>query len=179
MPIWPGLAASEFEVRYNGVVQSVELVDHAVAPASVLVFDSSQSVAGLKLTALRAAVVRLIGARGRGPGGPAGGVGQHRSLYMEDQRAPETTNTVVSSGLLHLVAEETAGRAWGLAAASDIDTAFSEIAREARARYLLRVSAHGGGDARPVPDRGLAAARSGDVRSRHAYFVPEPGASVR
>jgi VWFA-related protein len=51
-----GLRAQDFELRDNGVVQRVELVANDTMPlTAVLVFDTSGSVAGEKLAALRAA----------------------------------------------------------------------------------------------------------------------------
>jgi VWFA-related protein len=51
-----GLAASDFELRDNGVVQQVELVASGSQPLlAVLAFDTSGSLAGEKLVALRAA----------------------------------------------------------------------------------------------------------------------------
>jgi VWFA-related protein len=52
----PGLAASNFELKDNGVLQQVELVSAESRPLqAVLVFDASSSVAGEKVVALRAA----------------------------------------------------------------------------------------------------------------------------
>jgi VWFA-related protein len=52
----PGLRASNFELQDNGVVQQVELLASETRPVqAVLVFDSSSSVAGDKLVALRSA----------------------------------------------------------------------------------------------------------------------------
>lgn len=51
-----GLAASDFELKDNGVVQDVELVTSDQVPlVAVLAFDASGSVAGPKLAALQAA----------------------------------------------------------------------------------------------------------------------------
>ena len=51
-----GLAASDFELKDNGVVQQVELVASDQLPlVSVLAFDTSASVGGPKLAALQAA----------------------------------------------------------------------------------------------------------------------------
>jgi VWFA-related protein len=51
-----GLAATDFEVRDDGIVQQVELVDAAARPVqALLVFDASSSVRGAKLEALRRA----------------------------------------------------------------------------------------------------------------------------
>lgn len=51
-----GLAASDFEVRDNGVLQQVALVEQQVVPVTAsLVFDASGSVTGVKLRHLRAA----------------------------------------------------------------------------------------------------------------------------
>ena len=50
-----GLAASDFELKDNGVIQKVELISTEALPLlAVLVFDSSASVAGEKLKALQA-----------------------------------------------------------------------------------------------------------------------------
>jgi VWFA-related protein len=50
----PGLGASDFEVKDNGVPQAVELVDTSQVPVhAVLVLDTSASVAGAPLEALR------------------------------------------------------------------------------------------------------------------------------
>jgi VWFA-related protein len=52
----PGIAASSFELRDNGVQQSVELIGAESRPLrAVLVFDASSSVAGERLAALKAA----------------------------------------------------------------------------------------------------------------------------
>jgi VWFA-related protein len=52
----PGLAASDFELKDNGVVQKVELASAGSQPLlSVFTFDTSGSLAGEKLRALRAA----------------------------------------------------------------------------------------------------------------------------
>src|SRR4051812_6045251 len=52
----PGLRAGDFELRDEGVVQSVELLSSESRPVqAVLVFDTSSSVAGAKLAALREA----------------------------------------------------------------------------------------------------------------------------
>lgn len=52
----PGLKAAEFELRDNGVRQSLELAQAEALPLNaVLVFDTSSSLAGAKLEALRAA----------------------------------------------------------------------------------------------------------------------------
>jgi VWFA-related protein len=52
----PGLRASDFELKDNGVVQSPELLGTDAPPLSaILAFDTSSSVAGRKLVALRAA----------------------------------------------------------------------------------------------------------------------------
>jgi len=52
----PGLRAEDFALEDEGVVQSVELVSAESRPVqAVLVFDTSSSVAGAKLTALREA----------------------------------------------------------------------------------------------------------------------------
>jgi VWFA-related protein len=52
----PGLHASDFELKDNGVVQSPELLGTDAPPLSaVLAFDTSSSVAGRKLAALSAA----------------------------------------------------------------------------------------------------------------------------
>jgi VWFA-related protein len=50
----PGLHASDFELKDNGVLQDVELLAVDTRPLqAVLVFDTSSSVAGQKLVALR------------------------------------------------------------------------------------------------------------------------------
>jgi hypothetical protein len=52
----PGLSASDFVVKDNGVAQEVELVAAETLPLlAVLAFDCSASVAGRKLVELRAA----------------------------------------------------------------------------------------------------------------------------
>jgi VWFA-related protein len=52
----PDLAASEFEVRDNGVLQTIELVDTSRVPLhAVLLLDTSASVAGAPLEALKGA----------------------------------------------------------------------------------------------------------------------------
>ena len=52
----PGLNASSFELRDNGVLQAPELVDAESQPLRVvLVFDTSNSLAGERLAALKAA----------------------------------------------------------------------------------------------------------------------------
>jgi len=52
----PGLLASAFELKDNGVVQSLEVVATESLPLlAVLAFDTSSSVAGEKLAALRSA----------------------------------------------------------------------------------------------------------------------------
>lgn len=52
----PGLKAAEFELRDNGVRQSLELAQAEALPLrAVLVFDTSSSLAGERLAALRAA----------------------------------------------------------------------------------------------------------------------------
>jgi len=52
----PGLAASDFELEDDGVLQQVELVSAESRPVqAILVFDASSSVAGEKVVALRAA----------------------------------------------------------------------------------------------------------------------------
>jgi VWFA-related protein len=52
----PGLRASDFELRDNGVIQQVELLAAATQPLpAVLVFDTSSSVVGERLLALRRA----------------------------------------------------------------------------------------------------------------------------
>jgi VWFA-related protein len=57
-----GLAAEDFVVRDNGVLQRVELVDRAATPTTVaLTLDRSASVSGRKLQRLRAAVRTFLG----------------------------------------------------------------------------------------------------------------------
>jgi VWFA-related protein len=52
----PGLAASDFEVKDNGLPQAIELVDTSKVPLhAVLVLDTSASVAGAPLEALKGA----------------------------------------------------------------------------------------------------------------------------
>ncbi len=52
----PGLRASDFELRDNGVIQAVELLSADTRPLpAVLVFDTSSSVVGDRLLALRRA----------------------------------------------------------------------------------------------------------------------------
>lgn len=56
-----GLAASDFELRDNGVVQRLELAAADAQPLlAVLTFDMSNSLAGGKLTSLRAASQALL-----------------------------------------------------------------------------------------------------------------------
>ena len=66
----PGLAASDFEVQDNGVAQTIELVDTSRVPLhAVLVLDTSASVAGAPLEALK----RAVGAFLRGTRAPRTG----------------------------------------------------------------------------------------------------------
>jgi hypothetical protein len=52
----PGLRASDFELRDNGVTQQVDLLSAEALPVlAVLVFDTSSSMEGERLAALRAA----------------------------------------------------------------------------------------------------------------------------
>lgn len=56
-----GLSASDFEVRDNGVLQQVTLVDHAtVGVTAVLILDTSESLRGPELDRLRAAGHALV-----------------------------------------------------------------------------------------------------------------------
>ena len=62
-----GLGADEFEVRDNGVVQAIDLVNLRDVPVNVvLTLDASASVEGSKLTVLRQAGESLLGALGAG-----------------------------------------------------------------------------------------------------------------
>lgn len=59
----PGLAATDFEVRDNGVAQQIDLVNIGDVPVSVvLALDLSHSVSGAKLAALRRAGASLLDA---------------------------------------------------------------------------------------------------------------------
>ncbi len=61
----PGLVASDFEVKDEGVPQRVELVDASSVPLhAVLVLDTSASVAGRPLEALKAAARAFLGGLG-------------------------------------------------------------------------------------------------------------------
>ena len=60
-----GLGPAEFEVRDNGIVQAIDLVNLRDVPVNVvLTLDTSASVEGSKLTALRRAGESLLGALG-------------------------------------------------------------------------------------------------------------------
>ncbi len=57
----PGLRASDFELRDNGVIQQVELLSADTRPLpAVLVFDTSSSVVGERLLALRNAGLAFL-----------------------------------------------------------------------------------------------------------------------
>jgi VWFA-related protein len=57
----PGLRPSDFELKDNGVVQRIDIVDTAETPLNVvLVFDTSESTAGQPLEQLRAAGRALL-----------------------------------------------------------------------------------------------------------------------
>jgi VWFA-related protein len=58
----PGLGASDFELRDNGVTQRLELLSAESRPIlAVLVFDTSSSMEGERLTALRSAGEAFLG----------------------------------------------------------------------------------------------------------------------
>jgi VWFA-related protein len=86
-----GLRASDFEVLDNGVRQQVELLGHEQAALeALLLLDTSQSVAGPKLAALKTAVGRFVD--GLGPGDHAALVTFARQVRWRaeagDERAP-------------------------------------------------------------------------------------------
>jgi VWFA-related protein len=57
----PGLTAADFEVKDEGVLQTVEVVDLTLAPiGAVLALDASGSVEGAKLEGLRAAATAFV-----------------------------------------------------------------------------------------------------------------------
>jgi VWFA-related protein len=67
----PGLAASDFELRDEGVVQQLELVSAETRPlTALLVFDTSSSMEGKRMEALRAAGAAFLD--GLRPGDSAG-----------------------------------------------------------------------------------------------------------
>jgi Ca-activated chloride channel homolog len=174
-----GLGRDDFELRDNGVVQHVDLVDPVELPLNlVLVFDLSESVAGTPLTHLKAASRAVL--EGLRTGDRVALVGFAESVQLgcpltaDYERVSRTLDEVLPAGQTSwqdaafaglMLAETEPGRSLALVFTDGVDTtswmppdALTDIARRTG---VVTYGASAGAARKPADLERLAAATGG------------------